>query len=391
MKYDFETIISRKNQGSAKWDLMYKINPDVGNNIVPLSVADMEFENPPEIKEGLKKYIDEMILGYTVPTDDYYNSVINWMKKRHNFKIEKDWIINTPGVVTAFFNAVKMFTKKGDGVIVMSPVYYPFFASIKENDRIIKDCPLIEDNGNYKIDFEKFEELTKENKLFIFCSPHNPVGRVWTEDELKKLEEIIIKNDVLVIADEIHHDLIMPGNKHIVFQTLSDKLANRTITCTSASKTFNIAGLGMSNIIIKNKELRERFQKGLDEGSIRTSMMGIKGTEVAYNECEDWLEELLVVVDNNQKIVKKYFEKNYPMIKAPLIEGTYLQWLDFRNLNLSDKDLEKLMQFKAEVFLDEGYIFGENGSGFERINLAAPTIVIEDALKRIGKAIDSLA
>lgn len=390
MKYDFETIINRKGQGSAKWDLMYNTKKDVGDNIIPLSVADMEFENPPQIKEGLKKYIDEMILGYTVPTKSYYDSVINWMDKRHNFKVEKDWIVNTPGVVTAFFNAVKMFSKEGDGVVIMSPVYYPFYSAIENNGRKVVDCPLIEEDNYYKIDFDKFDELTKENKLFIFCSPHNPVGRVWKKEELEKLEEIIIKNDVIVVSDEIHHDLIMPEYEHIVFQTLSDELADRTITCTAASKSFNIAGLGMSNIIIKNKKLRDEFQKGLDMASIRTSMMGIKGTEVAYSECEDWLDEFLEIIDKNQRLVNKFFTEKYPMIKAPLIEGTYLQWIDFRDYKLSNEELEKLMQEKAEVFLDEGYIFGELGNGFERINLAAPTIVIEEALNRIGKALDEI-
>lgn len=390
MKYDFETIINRKGQGSAKWDLMYNTKKDVGDNIIPLSVADMEFDNPPQIKEGLKKYIDEMILGYTVPTESYYNSVINWMDKRHNFKVEKDWIVNTPGVVTAFFNAVRMFSKEGDGVVIMSPVYYPFYSAIENNGRKVMDCPLIEEDNYYKIDFDKFDELTKENKLFIFCSPHNPVGRVWKKEELEKLEEIIIKNDVIVVSDEIHHDLIMPEYEHIVFQTLSDELADRTITCTAASKSFNIAGLGMSNIIIKNKKLRDEFQKGLDMASIRTSMMGIKGTEVAYSECEDWLDEFLEIIDKNQRLVNKFFTEKYPMIKAPLIEGTYLQWIDFREYKLSNEELEKLMQEKAEVFLDEGYIFGELGNGFERINLAAPTIVIEEALNRIGKALDEI-
>lgn len=387
MNYDFETIINRKGQGSMKWDLMYATKKDVGDDIVPLSVADMEFENPPQIKEGLKKYIDEMILGYTEATDEYYKSVIDWMDRRHDFKVKKEWIVNTPGVVTAFFNAIKMFSKKGDGVVIMSPVYYPFYLAIEKNDRKVVDCPLIEEDNYYRIDFEKFDDLTKENKLFIFCSPHNPIGRVWTKEELKKLEEIIIKNNVIVISDEIHHDLIMPGYKHTVLQTLSDELADRTITCTAASKTFNIAGLSMSNIIIKNEKLREEFQRGLDMASIRISMMGIKGTEIAYNECEDWLEELLKVIDKNQKLVSEFFAKNYPMIKAPRIEGTYLQWIDFRALNLSTKELENLMQQKAEVFLDEGYIFGELGNGFERINLAAPTVIIEKALERIGNVL----
>lgn len=393
MKYDFNTLISRKNTGSSKWEQMYKTNPNIGEDIVPLSVADMELKNAPEIIEGLREYLKSAVLGYTSPYKAFTDSVVDWMQRRHNFSIKPQWIVNTAGVVPAFFTAIRAFTKPGDGVVIMSPVYYPFYNAIKFNERTLVDCPLIEKNGYYTIDFEKFDEITKkpENKLFLFCSPHNPVGRVWKVEELKKLEEIILKNNVTVISDEIHHDIIMPGYKHTVFQTLSDELADRTITCTAPSKTFNLAGMGISNIIIKNPVIKEKFIQEINNVSgFPFSILGYKACELAYTKAENWLEEFITVIDKNQKIVKEFFEKNYPEIKAPLIEGTYLQWIDFRALGMDPKKMEDFMTNEAQLFLDEGYIFGKSGEGYERINLAAPSWVIKAALERLDKALKKL-
>ena len=256
-KYDFETLISKKGQGSYKWERMYKENPNIGDEIVPLSVADMELKIAPEIINGLKKYLDESVIGYTGTYDNYYNAVINWMEKRHNFKIEKDWIVTSSGVVSAIYDLVKAFTKEREGVIIFTPVYYPFYSAIKDNNRKIVKCELINDNGHYKIDFEKFKKLSenKNNKLLILCSPHNPIGRVWSKEELEKIGEIALKNDLIIISDEIHFDIIIPNNKHTIFQTISKKLSEITITCTAPTKSFNLAGIGISNIIIKNNKL----------------------------------------------------------------------------------------------------------------------------------------
>ena len=390
MKYDFQTVTNRRYTGSMKWDQMLFDNPKLGEDIVPLSVADMEFVNPPEVKRGLKDYIDHMILGYTGPTDSYYDAVIHWMDRRHNYKIEKEWVLQTPGVVNAFFNAVRQFTEEGDGVIVMGPVYYPFYLSAERNNRRIVNCPLIETEGYYRMDYEKIKEAAskEENKILLFCSPHNPVGRVWKKEELEKLAEIILKNDLIVVSDEIHNDLIMPGYEHTVFQNVDSRIQDRIITCTAPSKTFNLAGLGISNIIIPDKDLRERFAEGLLKQGTFNTMMGYKACEIVYNECEEWLDQCIEAVDKNQKLVKKFFEENFPEIKAPLIEGTYLQWVDFRSLGLSKEELEALMKVEAQLYLDEGYIFGEEGIGFERINLACPKKVIEDALERLRKALE---
>lgn len=392
MKYDFETLVNRKHQGSEKWEFMYALKKDVPSDIVPLSVADMEFKNPPEIIEGLKSYLDEVILGYTMPTDDFYNSVISWMKRRHNFEVKKEWIVNTSGVVPAIFNGIRKFSNEGDGVIIMSPVYYPFYDAIRLQNRKIVDCPLIEKDGYYTINYELFDKLSsdKNNKILLFCSPHNPVGRVWKREELNKLKDTIIKNDLILLSDEIHFDIIMPGYEHTVFQTIDEELSNRTITFTSQSKTFNLAGMGLSNIIIKNDELRKIFKKGLEEISHSVfTTLGYKACEIGYNKSEEWLEEFLKVIDRNQKYVNEYFKTHHKDIKANLIEGTYLQWIDFRNLGLDKNELEKFM-IKNNLFLDEGYIFGDKGIGFERINLAVPFDVLKSALERLSEGLKKL-
>lgn len=393
MKYDFETKVDRKNQGSMKWNAMYKIKPDVSDGVVPMSVADMEFVHPKRLIDGLKDYLDDMILGYTEATDDYKESVKRWMKKRHDFDIEKEWIVNTQGVVPAFFNAIRTFTNPGDGVIVMSPVYYPFYNAIKLQGRKIIDCPLIEKDGYYTMDYDLFDQLSskEENKILLFCSPHNPVGRVWKKEELEKLASIIKKNNIMLLSDEIHFDLIMPGNEHTVFQTVDEDLSNNMITFTAPSKSFNLAGMGMSNIIIKDEKIREEFKTALFEtSSTPFTAMGYKSCQICYDELEDWLDEVIEVIENNQKLVKEFFEKNYPDIKVRPLEGTYLLWVDFRALGLSPKELEEFMTQKAELFLDEGYIFGKNGEGFERFNLALPTSVLKDALLRLDKALKTL-
>ena len=388
--YDFESVISRKGKGSVKWDQMRQWMPDVADDVVPLTVADMEFRTAPEITKGLQAYLEDNVLGYSIPTEDYYQAVVDWQKRRHNFELEKEWILTSPGVVSALYAAVRAYTQPGEGVVVMTPVYYPFFEAIEKAGRKVVRNPLLNRADDYTIDFKGLEHLCrkKENKLIIFCSPHNPVGRVWTEEELARLADIVIRYDMIIIADEIHHDLIMPGYEHKVFQTLSHAVAERTITCTSPSKTFNLAGLCTSNIIIKNVALRKKLSDAL--GSVSCGMvgtLGLEGCRIAYNEAEQWLDHLIPVIDRNQHLVRDFFAANFPKITAPLAEGTYLQWVNFKGLGLSAEELERFMREEAQFFTDEGYIFGEEGEGYERINLAAPTKVIEDALNRLGEAL----
>ncbi len=393
MKYDFTTKISRANTGSLKWDAMYSINPSVDKSVVPLSTADMEFKNPPELIAGLKKYLDEAVLGYTGPTEEYKKTVQEWMRDRHNWNIETDWIVNTSGVVPALYNAVKEFTQPGDGVIIFTPVYYPFFSAINRQGRKVVECELSETDGYYTIDFDKLKKLCtdKNNKVLLICSPHNPVGRVWKKEELQHIKDIALNSKVSVWSDEIHFDIIMPGYKHTVLQSLDEKLADRMITFTAPSKTFNTAGLGISNIIIKNPEMRARFKKAQEEGiGTPFTALGYKACEICYKECGKWLEKCITVIDKNQRAVKDFFETRRPEIKAPLIEGTYLQWLDFRALKMEAEALENFMTQKAHIFFNEGYIFGNGGKGFERINLAAPVSVILEMLERLDKVLDGV-
>ena len=389
-KYDFETVISRKNQGSYKWEQMYKEYPDLPDDIIPFSVADMELQIAPEIKEGLKKYIDETVLGYTGANDNYLEIVVNWMKKRHNFDVKKEWIVTSSGVVSALYDAIKAYTEENQGVIVFTPVYYPFYSAITSNNRKIIDCPLIENNRNYTIDFQKFEEFAKDknNRLLILCSPHNPVGRVWTKEELEKIGEIALKNDLIIISDEIHFDILMKGQKHTVLQTISNEISEITVTCTAPTKTFNLAGIGISNIIIKNEELRKKFIKEQEKSSSHVfAALGFKVCELAYTKAEKWFEQFLELINKNQQIVSEFFENKFTVLKAPLIEGTYLQWLDFRELGLKNKELKRFMNEKARIFFSEGYTFGKNGDGFERMNLAVPTHILEKGLERLYNAI----
>ena len=394
-KYDFETILSRKGQGSYKWEQMYEALPELEDDIVPFSVADMELKIAPEITEGMKKYIDEAVLGYSGTYPKYYDAVTGWMERRHGFKVEKDWILCTPGVVSAIYVAIKAFAKENEGVITFTPVYYPFYSAITSNKRKLVDCGLVEsknENGEakYSIDFEKFEEFAKDknNKILLLCSPHNPLGIVWSREELEKIGKIAVENDLIVISDEIHFDIVMAGHKHTVFQTLSKGLAEITITCTAPTKSFNLAGAGISNIIIKNEKLRKKFKTEMEKMSMHVfSTLSYKACELAYTEAEEWLDEFLLLVDKNQKLVNKFFEEKFINLKAPLIEGTYLQWLDFRALGLKNKELAEFMNKKSKIFFSEGYTFGKAGEGFERVNLAVPTKYLEKMLERLYKVL----
>lgn len=393
MKYNFEEAVDRSNTGSFKWDQMKDWNPNVGEGIAPFSVADMDLRNAPEITEGLAKFITSNVLGYTGPTESYYNAVCRWMKKRHNWEIKPEWITVYPGVVPAFFNAVKAYTKPDEGVIIMTPVYYPFYMAIETNGRKVIKNPLLKVKDRYVIDFEDLEKKAQDpnNKVLLFCSPHNPLGRVWEKEELQKVADICLKNNVLIISDEIHNDLIMSGYEHTVFATISDEVRDNMVVCTAPSKTFNLAGLVTSNIIIPNKELRDAFTKEAERSAINmVNVIGLKACEIAYTQCEDWLDNLLELINHNHFELKKYVEENMPKIKVYDLEGTYLQWMDFSALGMDKDQLEKFMHMEAQVFFDEGYLFGDEGECYERMNIACPTKTMMDALARIKDCIKKI-
>ena len=394
MKYDFETLVDRKKHGALKWAKMLCDYPDAPNNIAPLSVADMEFKNAPAITEGLKKVLDECLLGYTGPTDAYFEAVVGWMKRRHNFMIDKEWIVTTPGIVVAINFLLRAYTKPGEGVILLTPSYYPFFDVIAKNGLQAVTSDLINEEGQYRVNLDDLKQKVTEtnNKILILCSPHNPVGKVFSTEELIQIAELCLNNDVLIIADEIHHDLIMPGHKHHVLASLDERYLDKTITCTSCSKTFNLAGLKGSNIIIKNDELRNKFVDELCKASLsgRLNIFAYKAIQLAYDEAEEWLEECIQYIHENSNFLKEYIDTYLPMIKVYPLEGTYLQWIDCRSLKLSCEELEHQM-IKHQLYLDEGYIFGDAGQGFERINLACPRWVLAQSLERFRQLVEELA
>ena len=387
MKYDFTTVANRRNIGAAKWALMLEKNPNAKKDVVPFSVADMEFYNAPELMNGLAEYVKQPIYGYTDATDAYYNAVVDYMKKYHSWEIEKEWICPTNGVVGALNDLVRVLTKPNDGIVIMRPVYYPFSSAITRNNRRLINVPLINNNEKYEIDFEAFDQATKpeEVKMFILCSPHNPIGRVWTKEELQKLGDICIKNDIIIISDEIHFDFIMDKYEHTVMSTLSEEIANRTIVCTAPSKTFNLGGVKVSNIIISNPEYREKYM----EVTNFLNTFAYKTCEIVYTECREWFEALMDVLHENKKLVEDFIAEHLPMIKVYPLEGTYLMWLDCRALGLSNEELENLM-LKNDLYLDEGYLFGEEGSGFERWNIACPKQELLAGLERFKAAIETL-
>lgn len=385
MNYNFEEKSKKNNSGSEKWNAMRKIKPTVDADVVPLSVADMEFDIAPQIVSGLQEYIQSSTLGYTSATPDYYESVMNWMQRRHGWKIDKEWIVTSPGVVNALFLVVKAFSEPEDGVIIMPPVYYPFFLAAEIQGRKVIENPLINENGRYQIDFEDLEQKASnpKNKLLLFCSPHNPVGRVWEKQELERVAEICLRNNVLIVADEIHHDIIMPGYKHISFSNISQEASNSCIVCTAPSKSFNLAGFQVSNIVIRNEEIRKKFSNIMKKNALFSlNALAYRACEIAYNECENWLEEMIIYVNQNKIFAEAFIADHIPDISVTPMQGTYLQWYDCRAFGMTFRELEKRM-IEADLFLDEGFIFGTGGYGYERINIACPKYILEDALKKM--------
>lgn len=390
MRYDFETVISRKGVGAFKWDAMERQNPNVGGNIVPLSVADMEFYNAPEIINGLKDYLSTNVLGYTGPTEDYFNSIISWMERRHGFSPKREWIVQTPGVVPALYDLVGALTKSDEAVLILSPVYYPFRGAAQRHGRTLVESSLLEVGLNYEIDFADFELKASDPRvtLCIFCSPHNPIGRVWTREELTRVAQICHDNGVVLVCDEIHHDLILPRYKHVSAGTLNKTLLDNTIICTAPSKTFNLAGMQTSNIIISSDELRKKVD---DAGAyFSLNALGYKACQLAYDKCEAWLEQLMLVIDENRQLCEDFIAKNIPQIRVFPLQGTYLQWWDLNPLGMDYRVMEQFLVEKAQLYIDEGSLFGAEGNGYLRINLACPKTVLRAALERLNNSLSDL-
>lgn len=387
MKYNFETIRPRHGINSGKWDEMKKYDPGIEEkDIIPFSIADMEFELAPPIAEGLKKYLDRYVLGDSMPSEGFKQAVVRWMDRRHHWKVDPDWFLWTNGIVNAFYLAVNIYTQPGDGVMLMTPCYYPMYHAITRNGRVLVDNPMVLSGDHYEIDFRDFEEKAKNpnTKLLILCSPHNPTGRVFTKEELTKIGRICMENHVLICDDEIHNDLIMPGYNHTVFAALGEEFADCSIVCTAPSKTFNLAGLQTSTIIIPNEKLRKQFYEYqcMNTDAPKCSVLGYEANRIAYEECEEWLEECILAIDKNRRTIEEFFQRELPQIKTIRLEGTYLLWMDFRGLGIEPEELSRRLK-AADIFFDDGAMFGEQGAGFQRWNLACPNRYIVEALGRL--------
>lgn len=384
--YNFDQVINRKNTNSVKYDGDKMQDPQM----IPMWVADMDFETLPKVKEALVKRAEHGIFGYANPTDSYLESVVQWMHTRHDFDIEKEWIVPTPGIVTALKLAVRALTKENDHIMIMKPVYYPFDASINTNKRQIVECPLILEDGEYHCDFELFEKTIVENdvKMFILCNPHNPIGKVWSKDDLKQIGNICKKHHVYVVSDEIHMDFVYQGHTHTPFYNVDESFKEFTLICTAPSKTFNLAALQTSNIIIADEKMREAFIKEKDASGVNNpNIFGLDACEAAYTFGAKWVDELIEYLSGNIDYMIQFFEERLPEIKVIKPEGLYLVWVDMRALNMNHEELEDFMLNQAHLWLDEGYIFGTGGAGFERFNVACPHSILKQALVQLEKAI----
>ena len=384
--YDFNKVTDRHGTNAIKYDLAVARGKPA--DVVSLWVADMDFPTAPAILEALHAKVNHGIFGYSVPDENFYETVKNWQKTEHDFDIARHWVVTTPGVVFAIACAIKAFTREGEAVIIQTPVYYPFKNMILANKRKLVTSSLFEKDGKWQIDFDDFEKKIVENdvKLFILCSPHNPVGRVWTLEELTRLSEICLKHNVIVFADEIHNDFVFEPNKHIVFSTISKEAAWNSVISTSASKTFNLAGLQFSVNFIQNPALKKKFHDERDKtGYDEPSLMGFVATQAAYEHGKDWLTALKKHLVENLDFVRNFVKENLPKVRLIEPEGTYLLWLDFSAYGYSDSELDDLIVNKAKVWLDRGTMFGCEGEGYQRINIATPRPILEEALKRIEK------
>ncbi len=383
----FDKVFNRCGTGSYKWDTTV---PEglIERGAYPLSVADMEFPTPPQVRKAISDFAEKGFFCYTDADNAYRDAVKEFLGRRHNFYIENDWITCVGGVVFAINTAIRAFTRPGERVIIQSPVYYPFRNSIENNGRVVADNPLVRVNDSYVMDFERLEEIASQPdvRLMLLCSPHNPVGRVWTKAELKRVGDICLKYGVVLVSDEIHFDIIREGHEHTVINNIDSAFSENTVICTAVSKSFNLAGLGTSNIIISSPNLRERFQKQLTaDGYSCINCVSRSATISAYTECDYWLDAMNRYVDDNIKAVKECVAR-IPQIDMIDCQGTYLVWLDMHGLGMDDKELDLFLQNDCGIIQDPGFWFGDGGRGYTRLNVACPREMLVGALERLESA-----
>ena len=390
MQYNFDEIVPRRHTKSLKYDFAKERGKP--EDLLPMWVADMDFQTPPAVREALADKAAHGIFGYSDPDEPYFEALATWFKARHNWTVDPHTAVLAPGVVFAICTLIRCLTKPGDAVLIQEPVYYCFRLGIRDNGRRTVVNELRFDGERYTIDFEDFERKIIENdvKLFILCSPHNPVGRVWTKEELEKLAEICLRHDVFVAADEIHEDFVYPGSRHLVFSTLSKEVADHCAVCTSPSKTFNLAGLHNANIFIANNEVRRAVRHELDaEGFSQSNIMGLVACQTAYQTGAEWVDQLVDYLRGNLSLMRETFRTRMPQLRLIEPEATYLPWVDFSGLGLSASELERFIVERAKLWLDGGRIFGAGGAGFQRFNIATPRSILQQALDQLEKVVRS--
>jgi len=391
MERDFDKVINRRGTNCAKYDFAKEYGKPEG--LLPLWVADMDFQAPKAVTEKLEEISRFGMFGYSDTNDEYFKAVHDWYKGRFDWEVQPEWLVKTPGVVFAVATAVRALTEPGDSVMIQQPVYYPFGNVIRDNDREVVNCPLLLNDGKYEMDFEDMESKLNSGrvKLFILCSPHNPVGRVWTEEELRKTGELCLKYNVPVVSDEIHCDFTYPGYKHHIYASLDERFADNCVICTAPSKTFNLAGLQASNLFIPNQEIRRKIRRAIKRtGYGGLNQMGIAACQAAYKGGAQWLEELKAYLKENLDFLRGFVETRLSGVELIEPQGTYLVWLDLRKLGMDPKQQDDFIVNTAGLWLDTGLMFGEEGAGFERINIACPRATLAEALERLEKALKTL-
>lgn len=388
MEYDFTNAPNRRGTGAYKWDEMLKLQPYLPEDVIPFTIADMEFATAPEITAGLCEYLQNNVLGYTAPNDAYFEALDRWMQRRHGFSVRKEQVVLSTGIVPALDASVRVFTNDGDAVLVPTPVYHPFFFAVRKAHRTLVTCDLIQDGDGYRFDFEAFEAAAKrpDVTLCLLSSPHNPIGKVYSRAELTRIAEICAENHVYLICDEIHHDLILPGYPFTSIGELPDTLRSNALLCSAPSKTFNIAGLACSNLIFFDEARQKAFR---DADLVLTpNALGLVACRVAYDKAEPWLNALLQVLAANKRAVETYIRAYMPMLHVTRLEATYLMWIDCRELGMHDKELGQFLRSRALLHANGGKMFGEAGDGFIRINIACPRDSLILMLARLRAAID---
>ena len=385
MKYDFDKITPRRDTNSYKWD-----STD-DKEVLPMWVADMDFQTAPCIINALKKRVEHGIFGYTRVPEEYYDAVISWFSRRHHWKPRREWFIYTSGVVPALSAVIKALANEGDNVLTLTPVYNCFFSSIRNNGCKLSNCALKYENNTFSIDFDDLERRAADPKtpLLLLCNPHNPSGRVWTREELQRIGDICIKHNVIVVSDEIHCEIVHPGYKYIPFASISEEFQKHSVTCISPSKAFNIAGLQIANIIVENDEWRQRIDKAININEVcDVNPFGVIATIAAYNEGEEWLNQLLQYIHGNYLFFKDYCEEHLPQLPVAPLEGTYLAWMDCRSLSIPSEELEEELMKEAKLWLNAGSMYGKEGEGFMRWNLACTRQLVKEGLERFSQFVD---